>query len=40
MITNGGIQINHQKLTDPDEEIALIKGTKIKIGKRSFFELL
>ncbi|WP_345766420.1 MULTISPECIES: tyrosine--tRNA ligase [Chryseobacterium] len=40
LIINGGIQINHQKITDPDEKVAVTKGTKIKIGKRSFFELL
>lgn len=39
-IKNGGIQINNIKMTDPNEEIELIKETKIKIGKRSFFELL
>uniref|UniRef100_UPI0025CC56B0 S4 domain-containing protein n=1 Tax=uncultured Chryseobacterium sp. TaxID=259322 RepID=UPI0025CC56B0 len=40
LIINGGIQINHQKITNPDEKVAVTKGTKIKIGKRSFFELL
>lgn len=40
LIENGGIQINKIKLTDPNEEIKLEKGIKIKIGKRSFFELL
>lgn len=40
LIENGGIQINNIKLTDPNAEIELRKETKIKIGKRSFFELL
>ena len=40
LILNGGVQVNNEKLTDPDEEIELIVGKKIKIGKRSFFELL
>lgn len=40
LIENGGIQINNIKITDPNEEIKLEKGIKIKIGKRSFFELL
>lgn len=40
LIENGGIQINNIKMTDPNEEIKLEKGIKIKIGKRSFFELL
>ncbi len=40
LIKNGGIQINNVKITDPEIEIDLIKGTKIKIGKRSYFEVL
>ncbi|WP_415328728.1 tyrosine--tRNA ligase [Chryseobacterium sp. MMS23-Vi53] len=40
LIESGGIQINNEKITDPNQEIELIKETKIKIGKRSFFELL
>jgi len=40
LIENGGIQINNIKITDPNAEIKLEKGIKIKIGKRSFFELL
>jgi tyrosyl-tRNA synthetase len=40
LIENGGIQINNIKMTDPNAEIELLKETKIKIGKRSFFELL
>lgn len=40
LIESGGIQINNIKMTDPNEEIELIKEKKIKIGKRSFFELL
>ncbi|SHM65883.1 tyrosyl-tRNA synthetase [Chryseobacterium carnipullorum] len=40
MIQSGGIQINHIKITDPDQEIELLLQTKIKIGKRDFFELI
>lgn len=40
LIENGGVQINNIKITDPNAEIKLEKGIKIKIGKRSFFELL
>ncbi|SEH28384.1 tyrosine--tRNA ligase [Chryseobacterium culicis] len=40
LIESGGIQINTVKITDADEEIELIPQTKIKIGKRSFFELI
>ncbi|PQA95771.1 tyrosine--tRNA ligase [Chryseobacterium shigense] len=39
LIRSGGIQINHIKITDPDQEIELLLQTKIKIGKRDFFEL-
>lgn len=40
LIENGGVQINNSKITDSSEELELIPGTKIKIGKRSFFELV
>lgn len=40
LIENGGIQINTTKITDSNEEIRLIPQTKIKIGKRGFFELV
>ncbi|MCW1960810.1 tyrosine--tRNA ligase [Chryseobacterium viscerum] len=40
LIENGGIQINTTKITDSNEEIELIPQTKIKIGKRGFFELV
>jgi len=40
LILNGGIQINDIKITDPEQEIELRKEMKIKIGKRSFFELV
>ncbi|WP_223606236.1 tyrosine--tRNA ligase [Chryseobacterium sp. OSA05B] len=39
MIQSGGIQINQIKITDPDEEIELLPQTKVKIGRRDFFEL-
>ncbi|AZA77738.1 tyrosine--tRNA ligase [Chryseobacterium sp. G0186] len=40
LIQSGGVQINSVKVTDPDQEIELLKETKIKIGKRIFFELM
>ncbi|MFN1216535.1 tyrosine--tRNA ligase [Chryseobacterium kwangjuense] len=40
LFQSGGIQINHLKVTDPDQEIELLAQTKIKIGRRDFFELL
>ncbi|PTT34775.1 tyrosine--tRNA ligase [Chryseobacterium sp. HMWF028] len=40
LIGNGGIQINTMKITDSDKEMELIPQTKIKIGKRGFFELI
>ncbi|UKB80587.1 tyrosine--tRNA ligase [Chryseobacterium sp. MEBOG07] len=40
LIENGGVQINSTKITDPNEEMEPIPQTKIKIGKRGFFELI
>lgn len=40
LIQSGGIQINSVKVSDPEQEIELVKETKIKIGRRSFFELV
>lgn len=40
LIQSGGVQINTIKITEPDEEIQLVKETKIKIGRRNFFELV
>ncbi|PKF74251.1 tyrosine--tRNA ligase [Chryseobacterium sp. PMSZPI] len=40
LIEGGGIQINNDKITEPDEKLALVSNTKIKIGKRAFFELI
>ncbi|MNJ85980.1 Tyrosine--tRNA ligase [compost metagenome] len=39
LVTSGAILINNEKISDPQATIALKKGTKIKIGKRDFFEL-
>lgn len=39
LIESGGIQINTLKITDPNQEIELKPQTKIKIGRRNFFEL-
>jgi tyrosyl-tRNA synthetase len=40
LIENGGVQINNNKITDPNEEMEPMPRTKIKIGKRGFFELI
>ena len=40
LIESGGIQINTIKITDVNEEMELIPQTKIKIGKRGFFEIV
>ncbi|WP_233897358.1 tyrosine--tRNA ligase [Tenacibaculum piscium] len=39
LIISGAIQVNSQKITDPQTNISLTKEMKIKIGKRSFYEL-
>ncbi|KPE49354.1 tyrosine--tRNA ligase [Chryseobacterium indologenes] len=39
LILNGGVQINDIKITDPEQQIELKKEMKMKIGRRSFFEL-
>lgn len=40
LIQNGGVQIDDIKISDPEQDIELKKELKIKIGKRSFFELV
>ena len=40
LIESGAIQVNNLKITNPYELIQLKKETKIKIGKRNFYELL
>ncbi|MDR6487631.1 tyrosyl-tRNA synthetase [Chryseobacterium vietnamense] len=40
LIESGGIQINTIKITDADEKMELTPQTKIKIGRRGFFELI
>lgn len=40
LIENGAVQINNLKITNPYELIELKKETKIKIGKRNFYELV
>ncbi|HEY1193555.1 tyrosine--tRNA ligase [Flavobacterium sp.] len=39
LIESGAVQINNEKIIDPYEMISLKKETKIKIGKRNFYEL-
>ncbi len=40
LIESGAIQINSEKKNNPKECLELVKGLKIKIGKRNFYELL
>ncbi|MCJ7933070.1 MAG: tyrosine--tRNA ligase [Chryseobacterium sp.] len=40
LIESGGIQVNTVKILAPDKEIELLPQTRIKIGKRAFFELV
>lgn len=40
LIESGGVQINSIKMMDPDEQIEFVKSMKIKIGRRTFFELV
>lgn len=40
LIESGGVQINIIKITDADKKMELIPQTKIKIGRRGFFELI
>lgn len=40
LIESGGIQINTIKIMNANEEVELIPQTKIKIGKRGFFEIV
>ncbi|NIF04221.1 tyrosine--tRNA ligase [Chryseobacterium sp. Tr-659] len=40
LIESGGIQVNNLKITNPNEELELVPKTKIKIGRRAFFEIV
>ncbi|SHG77522.1 tyrosine--tRNA ligase [Flavobacterium johnsoniae] len=40
LIESGAVQVNNLKITNPFELIELKKETKIKIGKRNFYELV
>lgn len=40
LIESGAVQVNNLKITNPYELIELKKETKIKIGKRNFYELV
>ncbi|MGV4413610.1 tyrosine--tRNA ligase [Chryseobacterium sp. T1] len=39
LIESGAVQIDNEKMTEPYADITLKKETKIKIGKRDFYEL-
>lgn len=40
LIVGGGIQVNDLKMTDPALMIDMTVGTKIRVGKRDFYELV
>ena len=40
LIESGAVQINGEKIIDPLQDLKLVSGTKIKIGKRDFYELI
>ncbi|GGK72120.1 tyrosine--tRNA ligase [Rufibacter glacialis] len=40
LIEGGGVQVNNDKVMDSFLDIELVAGTKIRIGKRDFYELL
>ena len=40
LITQGGVSINNNKLTDPTQEISLENGMVLKVGKRRFAEIV
>jgi len=40
LIESGAVQVNNVKITNPLEVVKLISNTKIKIGKRDFFEIV
>ncbi|MFD1630612.1 tyrosine--tRNA ligase [Pseudopedobacter beijingensis] len=40
LIENGAVQVNNEKIINPNQELKLTPGTKVKIGKREFFEWL
>lgn len=39
LIESGAVEVNNEKITDLQAIIKVVKGTKIKIGKRAFYEL-
>lgn len=39
LIESGAVEVNHEKIIEQQARITLTKGTKIKIGKRAFYEL-
>ncbi|BAV04758.1 tyrosyl-tRNA synthetase [Filimonas lacunae] len=40
LITSGAVLVNNEKVTDAYTQVELLEGTKIKIGKRCFIELV
>lgn len=39
LIESGAVQLNNEKMMNPNDFIALKVGTKLKIGKRNYYEL-
>lgn len=40
LITGGGVYLNNEKLTDPNQQVDIRTGTRIKLGKRLLVELI
>ena len=40
LIESGAVQVNQEKIIDPYSTISILIGTKIKIGKRNFYEIV
>lgn len=40
LIESGAVQVNGEKIADPYSTVDLVEGSKIKIGKRNFYELV
>jgi tyrosyl-tRNA synthetase len=40
VIEQGGVKLNGEKITDPQQEIKLSSGDTLQIGKRNFFEII
>ena len=39
MITQGGVELNGEKITNPQQEVSFRDGDMIKFGKRNYFKI-